>query len=100
MTTDNTPKKAVISKKWLYGSLAVAALLIGIFLDNDAVAGQNNLAINSVEQVSVEPVTVEKVIVKQATIDNQYYEDVDKNTESTTDTKTDDSESYEDDMED
>ena len=95
MTTDNTPKKAVISKKWLYGSLAVAALLIGIFLDNDAVAGQNNLAANSVE-----PVTVEKVIVKQATIDNQYYEDVDKNTESTTDTETDDSESYEDDMED
>ena len=70
-------------------------MLIGLFLDNDAVAGQNNLAVDSVEQV-----TTKQITVKQVTIDNQYHEDVDKNIESTTDTETDDSESYEDDMED
>ncbi len=83
--TNDKDKRAVISKKWLYGSLAVAALLIGLFLDNDAVAGQNNSAPDKFEELAVE----------QATIANE--DDV---VERTTDTENDDVESYEDDMED
>lgn len=84
-TTNDKDKRAVISKKWLYGSLAVAALLIGLFLDNDAVAGQNNSAPDKFEELAFE----------QATIANE--DDV---VEKTTDTENDDVESYEDDMED
>lgn len=35
---DKNNKSPIISKKWLYGSLAVIALLLGIFLDKEAIA--------------------------------------------------------------
>ncbi len=76
--TDNKIKQPTISKKWLYGSLAIAALLIGLFLDNDAFAHQNNSASNAIEEVK---------------IDNE-----DDNAESDTDMDNDNFESYEDDF--
>ena len=53
-TTDNESKTPAISKKWLYGSLAVIALVLGIFLDSDAAVGDNNSAIDTVKQVSID----------------------------------------------
>ena len=76
--TDNKIKQPAISKKWLYGSLAVAALLIGLFLDNDAFADQNNSTSNAVEELK---------------IDSE-----DNDVESVTDMDSDDFESYEDDF--
>lgn len=39
-TTNNNPKQKPISKKWVYGSLAVIALILGLYLDNAAVASE------------------------------------------------------------
>ena len=70
----NKVKQPAISKKWLYGSLAIAALLIGLFLDNDAFAAQNNLASNAVEQVKIDKEEGDVEIITDMTLDNDDFE--------------------------
>lgn len=78
-TTDNNAKRAVISKKWLYGSLAIAALLIGLFLDNDAFAAQDNPAPNAVEQVKINNEEGDVEIVSDMDMDNDDFESYEDN---------------------
>lgn len=54
-TEDNNSRKPAISKKWLYGSLAVIALILGLYLDNSAVAAEYRAAVNSVTLVKINP---------------------------------------------
>ena len=54
-TEDNNSRKPAISKKWLYGSLTVIALILGLYLDNSAVAAEYRAAVNSVTLVKINP---------------------------------------------
>lgn len=54
-TEDNNSRKPAISKKWLYGSLAVIALILGLYLDKSAVAAEYRAAVNSVTLVKINP---------------------------------------------
>lgn len=42
MSNTSNEQKPIISKKWLYGALAVIALALGLFLDGDAIAATSN----------------------------------------------------------
>ncbi len=50
----NDAKQPIISKKWLYGSLAVIALIIGLVVDKEAIAAEDDSTINTVEQVNID----------------------------------------------
>lgn len=55
MTIKNDdPKPQLVSKKWLYISLAVIALILGFFLDNEATAAATNSSLDTVEQVDID----------------------------------------------
>ena len=53
-TTKNDSKQPQLSKKWLYGSLAVIALIIGVVMDKEAVAAESDSAVDTVEQVKID----------------------------------------------
>ena len=72
-TTDNDAKTPTISKKWLYGSLAVIALALGLFLDKDAVAVEANPIDQSVEQLKV--TNEDSVKIDTDTENFESYED-------------------------
>ncbi len=52
--TNNNSKRPQLSKKWLYGSLAVIALIIGVVMDKEAVAAESDSAVDTVEQVEID----------------------------------------------
>jgi len=70
-TTDNESKTPSLSKKWLYGSLAVIALILGIFLDNNAVAGLNSSAVDAVKHPAIG--NREGKVNSDATIENSDF---------------------------
>ncbi len=92
-TTDNHSKTPMISKKWLYGSLAVIALALGLFLDKDAVAAESNPIDNSVEQVKIDNENGDVEI--DTDIENNDFENDDLESDSF---ESDSFESYEDDF--
>ena len=91
-TTDNNSKTPVISKKWLYSSLAIIALVLGLFLDRDVAAAESHPVDNSVEQVEINN---EDGNVK---IDTNIANDMTNDDFEINDLENDDFESYEDDF--
>ena len=91
----------MISKKWLYGSLAVVALILGLYLDNSAVAAENNSAINNVATVKIDKQNGDIELVtasKNDSFDNANS--VDNDDDNNEDYDTDVDNFVEDDMED
>lgn len=100
-TEDNNSRKPAISKKWLYGSLAVIALILGLYLDNSAVAAEYSAAINPVTLVKTNQ--QDDNLERATTSENNDSDsaDSDDDFENNNDKENDDVDySFEDDMED
>lgn len=65
---NNKSKQKVISKKWLYGSLAIIALVLGIILNSDALADAYNPVFN---------LTATATATEQVKVDNENDNDAD-----------------------
>ncbi len=67
----NSSKQSPISKKWLYGSLAVIALILGLILDSDARVADDQLSINTVDQAEI--VKDDGEVKIDTTVNNESY---------------------------